>query len=75
MQLLYPYEVRVENAVHILGVRPLFEELVRDLLHGVSRGEIAYRFHQTIAQAIVDLALRLGVSQWPFGFEWRGISK
>jgi hydrogenase maturation protein HypF len=64
-QLLYSYEVRVEYAVLILGVRPLFEELVRDVLHGVSRGEIAYRFHQTIAQAIVDLALQLGVSYGP----------
>lgn len=64
-QLLYSYEIRVENAVLILGVRPLFEELVRDVLHGVSRGEIAYRFHQTIAQAIVDLALQLGVSYGP----------
>ncbi|KJR48509.1 [NiFe] hydrogenase metallocenter assembly protein HypF [Desulfosporosinus sp. I2] len=59
---LYSYEVRVENEVLILGVRPLFEELVRDVLQGVSRGEIAYRFHLTIAEAIVDLALRLGVS-------------
>lgn len=64
-QLLYSYEVRVENGVLILGVRPLFEELIRDVLHGVSREEIAYRFHQTIAQAIVDLALQLGVSYGP----------
>jgi hydrogenase maturation protein HypF len=64
-QLPYSYEVRVEDAVLILGVKPLFEELVRDVLQGVSRGEIAYRFHQTIAQAIVDLALQLGVSSGP----------
>ncbi len=62
---LYSYEVRVENEVLILGVRPLFEELVRDILQGVSRGEIAYRFHLTIAESIVDLALRLGVSDGP----------
>ena len=64
-QLLYSYEVREENSVLILGVRPLFEELVRDILHGVSRGEIAYRFHQTIAQAMVDLTLQLGVRYGP----------
>lgn len=62
---LYSYEVRVECAVLILGVKPLFEDLVRDVLHGVSQGEIAFRFHQTIAQAIVDLALQLGVSEGP----------
>ena len=62
---LYSYEVREENGVLILGVRPLFRELVRDVRQGVSRGEIAYRFHQTMAQAIVDLALQLGVSDGP----------
>lgn len=62
---LYSYEVRVEKTVLILGVRPLFEELVRDVLDGVSQGEIAYRFHLTIAEAIVDLALQLGVSDGP----------
>ena len=64
-QLYYPYEVTVKNSVHILGVRPLFEKLVRDVLNGVSREEIAYRFHQTIARAIVDIALRLGGSGDP----------
>jgi len=63
--LVYSYEVSVEDAVHILKVRSLFEELVRDIFLGVSRGEIAFRFHQTIAQAIVDLALRLGVGGGP----------
>lgn len=63
--LLYSYEVRVEQDMLILGVRPLFEEIVRDVLQGVSREEISYRFHQTIAKAIVDLALRLGVSNGP----------
>jgi len=64
-QLVYSYEIRVENEVLILGVRLLFEEIVRDILQGVSRGEIAYRFHQTIAQAVVDLAMQLGVSSGP----------
>ncbi len=64
-QLLYSYEVRAENGVLILGVRQLFEELVRDVLLGVSREEIAYRFHQTIAQAIVDIALQLGAGCGP----------
>lgn len=64
-QLLYSYEIRVEKTALILGVRSLFEEMVRDVLQGVSGGEIAYRFHQTIAKAIVDLALRLGVGKDP----------
>jgi len=63
--LLYSYEVRVEKAVLILGVKPLLEELVQDILHGVSEGKIAYRFHETIAQAMVDLAQQLGVGYGP----------
>ncbi|EGW40410.1 carbamoyltransferase HypF [Desulfosporosinus sp. OT] len=65
IRLLYPYEVRVERAVYILGVKPLFEGLVQDIILGVSRGEIAYRFHRTIAQAIVDLVLQLRVAADP----------
>ncbi|OLN32303.1 carbamoyltransferase HypF [Desulfosporosinus metallidurans] len=61
----YPYEVRVENSQCILRVGSLFGELVRDFLLGVSRGEIAYRFHQTIAQAIVDLAMQSQVERGP----------
>lgn len=61
----YPYEVRVENSVLILGVRVLFEALVHDLLQGVSREEIAYRFHITMAQAMVDLAVELAVGSGP----------
>jgi len=64
-QIFYPYEVRVENEVLILGVGVLFEALVHDLLQGVSREKIAYRFHITMAQAIVELAVRLGVESGP----------
>ncbi|MDP4127193.1 MAG: carbamoyltransferase HypF [Bacillota bacterium] len=55
---LYPYELSVENSQCLLKVKALFANLVCDFLNGVSRGEIAYRFHQTIAQAIVDLAMQ-----------------
>lgn len=62
---LYPYEVKIENSEHILKVGSLLEHLVLDFLHGVSRGEIAYRFHQTIARAIVDLAIQLRTERGP----------
>ncbi|MDQ7095496.1 carbamoyltransferase HypF [Desulfosporosinus sp. PR] len=55
---IYPYEVRLESPEYILEVGPLFAAMVRDVLAGVARGEIAYRFHHTIARAIVDLALK-----------------
>ncbi|WP_407307891.1 carbamoyltransferase HypF [Desulfosporosinus sp. SB140] len=57
----YPYEVRLEGSEYILGVGPLFEAIVRDILEKVPYGEIAYRFHRTIARAIVDLALKFQV--------------
>lgn len=62
---LYPYEVSEEHSERILRVGPLFGELVRDVLNGVKRGEIAYRFHRTIAQAMVDLAMRAQVKKGP----------
>ncbi|AET66589.1 (NiFe) hydrogenase maturation protein HypF [Desulfosporosinus orientis DSM 765] len=64
-ELVYSYEIRSENGTLVLGVKPLFDELVNDILQGVSREKIAYGFHQTIAQAIVDIAIQLGVEDGP----------
>lgn len=61
----YPYEVIVENSEGILKVGSLFKEMVLDILRSVSREEIAYCFHQTIAHAIVDLVIQLGVEKGP----------
>lgn len=55
----YPYEVRNKNGMVILGVKPLFAALVNDLLCGVKREEIAYRFHITLAQAMVEIIMIL----------------
>lgn len=62
---IYPFEVIAENSQYILKVKGLLSELVGDLLQGVSQGEIAYRFHMTIAQAIVELAIQLRVGKGP----------
>lgn len=64
-QIPYPYEVQVDDSQLILKVGVLFKALVQDLGHGVSREEIAYRFHRTVAQAIVDLAIRGGAGKGP----------
>lgn len=64
-QALYSLETRVEAGVLILGVRALFEDLIRDVLLGVSKEEISYRFHMTLARAIVDIALQLEVGDGP----------
>lgn len=54
-----------ERKVYVLGVKNLFKEIIDDFLNGGSQGEIALRFHDTIAQAIVDLAVYLGVEKGP----------
>lgn len=62
---LYPYDLREEDSEFILGVGPLLEAIVWDVLNGVNQGIIAYCFHQTIAQAIIDLALQAQVKRGP----------
>lgn len=57
--LTYSYEINLENNVYLLRVGTLFEELVKDILNGVSRAEIAYCFHLTIARAMVDLVVKV----------------
>jgi hydrogenase maturation protein HypF len=58
---LYPYQIQREGTTFVLKVASLFEAIVRDILEGVFYGEIAYRFHRTIARAIVDMALKFQV--------------
>lgn len=53
----YPYEIKCENSQWILKVGEMFRAIMEDLYRGSQAGEIAYRFHITIAQAIVDLVL------------------
>lgn len=62
---LYSYKMSVENDEIVLRIGMLFKELVGDLLQGVSREEIAYHFHQTLAHAIVDLAVALQIEKGP----------
>ena len=54
----YPYEIRLDGDHYVLGVKPLLAELLQDILRKKPNGEIALRFHLTIARAIVDLALK-----------------
>lgn len=63
--LFYPYVIRRENSTHILEVKPLLRAIARELLRDVGREEIAYRFHVTLARAIVDMTVRLGVERGP----------
>lgn len=68
----YPYETSpIEEVEHWgkvssplphgrrLKVAPLFEAILRDLTAGVAVGEIAWRFHLTLAEMIVDTCRHL----------------
>lgn len=61
----YSYKMSVENDEIILRIGMIFKELMRDLLLGVSLEEIAYRFHLSLAHAIVDLAVELQIEKGP----------
>ncbi len=52
-------KMRSEQNADIIDWRPMFEAIVEDIQADVERGEIAYRFHVTLAQAIICQALEL----------------
>jgi hydrogenase maturation protein HypF len=56
----YPFVSRAVAGGQVLDWGPLIEELRRDLAAGVGTGEIALRFHNTLAEMIVATALRCG---------------
>lgn len=61
----YPVELRLEEDIYVLGVGSSFSSIVKEILAGRERGEIAYRFHLTMAQAMVETAITLGVGEGP----------
>ena len=46
----YPFDLRENAEGTIIRLRPLFEALVADVRDGASIGEMAYRFHVTVAE-------------------------
>jgi hydrogenase maturation protein HypF len=54
------YSFHVEDAQPMqLDMRPMIEEIVRDLAGGASVGLISARFHNTVAAAIVEVCQRI----------------
>lgn len=63
---IYPFAIHpTQNAMLILEPRPLWQALLQDLQQGISKPEIAARFHLGLAQAIANLTLALH-DQHPF---------
>ncbi len=57
----YPFTVEDGDPFQI-DPRPMIEAIVRDVIGGVTPGEISARFHLTMAQVIVDSCERLRAS-------------
>ncbi|HET7235115.1 MAG TPA: carbamoyltransferase HypF [Actinomycetota bacterium] len=55
----YPFEVAMEPGGLVLDARPLVAALVADLARGRPAGEVAGRFHRTIAAATLEVCRAL----------------
>jgi len=51
----YPYCVVEDKGIRIVLLKDLLSAIIEDLQHGVCRGRISVRFHNTVAQMISDM--------------------
>ncbi|HQO78466.1 MAG TPA: carbamoyltransferase HypF, partial [Thermodesulfobacteriota bacterium] len=58
-QRTYSFTIRNQNGVKILMLRSILAAVLEDLAQGVSAGEIALRFHHTVALMIAEMCSRL----------------
>jgi hydrogenase maturation protein HypF len=54
-----------EKGSMVLKIGHLFQEIIQDILEEKEQGFIAYKFHESIAQAIIQTLLKLQVGQEP----------
>jgi hydrogenase maturation protein HypF len=55
----YPFDVGEEGGVAVIRVRPLFQAIEAARRAGASSGEMAWRFHKTMAAIIVAMCQRI----------------
>jgi hydrogenase maturation protein HypF len=60
----YPFELRVAQEGWIIGAKPLFEHIVRDLLGGCGRSVISRKFHLGLAQVFAQVAEMVRERTW-----------
>lgn len=58
---VYDWGVREENGRLVIVTRPVLECVLRDVINGVPRPEIARRFHNTVIKAIAEVVTRLSI--------------
>ncbi len=51
----YPFDVSMEDGRLVLDTRPIVAAVVKDLVKGRAPGEVAGRFHRTLAAAILEV--------------------
>lgn len=51
----YPFDVQVEDGRLVLDTRPIVAAIVKDLGKGRAPGEVAGRFHRTLAASILEV--------------------
>ena len=56
----YPFRIEPKESILVLDWQPLIEALLADLAGGVPCSAMAARFHNTLVEAIVALAERIG---------------
>jgi hydrogenase maturation protein HypF len=56
----YPFRIEAKESILVLDWQPLIEALLADLAGGASCNAMAARFHNTLVEAIVALAERIG---------------
>lgn len=59
----FPAEWNGEEGLWVLDWRPLFSGMLEDLERGKTVGQIAARFHQSLAEAAVSVAQKAGLSR------------
>jgi hydrogenase maturation protein HypF len=51
----YPYHIVEDKGIRIMRVKDLLSAVIEDLQHGVSRGRISVKFHNTVARMINEM--------------------
>jgi hydrogenase maturation protein HypF len=51
----YPYRIVEDKGIRIMRVKDLLSAVIEDLRHGVSKGRISVKFHNTVARMINEM--------------------
>jgi len=51
----YPYRIVEDEGVRIVRLKDLLSAVIEDLQHGVSRGRVSVRFHNTVAEVTNEM--------------------